>query len=1066
MDSSFRGQLTSLADEYERVVHLNTYLQEQSSQLQARLRASVSKVGLGQDVAVGVLQEENAHVPFKFVSTVPKRVPDGVSPLEDCLDQIDHMLDKDWRAIEEGLQKDEEHGEGSGSEISSIPSDVPADMPDNGINVSLDHLVIDVEPLQALSTSSQSTSQVSGAGSAHSPKSIAADNAQSINTMQTQLPIFPKWFDPGIDEDEGYETEALDAVLLAGPRDPEAETGNPEHMCQCSPLHPCGRFRLCWDLCAFLAVLLEFWWTPFELVYLGYLETPSAFIILKHSILVFFTIDIGLNFMTGFIEEDRTIIEHREIVRNYLRGWFWIDLVATFPCDLVLESVDGGYNSAARLGKASKVVKTVRYLKLLRAVRLVKLTQQANTFAQHLPFLDKVRFLATPVQGVLFLMLFAHVHGCLFEVAGGLDMSVNSFGEALRSYFENFWWAFCAVTAGASLGPNGRAANPWQWLLEMVISTERLLVIVFASKRVIIKSLTFLDDARKKEARNQVLKYLRQHRVSFQTQIQVLYSLKDTSEAKKHQMYTEEMLTNDLPQDLRRTICYELWGARLLSLGLIQKIATWHRDFVDELCMLVNEEVLPSRAVMFRVGDAANAAYHILKGELLVGFMVGMVQMPEFTKGMWVGESALASALLRRSATVITKSITAVMVVPGQEFHSLISRCGLLAEYQAFCSQHLWKGLCGRCGALGDHFSDTCHHGRKRSSIQSSCQPPSVRRFSGVAKSSEHTGQSMMTFGSEGSEDPFQFQDELPDMNMEMKRYITQHSLEFLVPILRELPEVVVNLDALSALDMLMLKSKVKQAGYDLTDDQENALSEASITQFRNASTTEVAQMLYRPVSRLQHLIFLSHYKFEAGTEAALMRTELERAIEQDPGNPGHCFDEPVFLDSDNLNNLEDLQKHVKAAHNLVVLLTKGVLSRPWVLVEIVTAMREGVRVLLVKVTKAGCEFEFPDDNFYTGLQNGTFLNEEDQDVIRRCEITLTEIIRALKDMFQKIAVPYSPHKATSIRQAEVVVLLKQCRLKELSRQGSPKNEHSVPQERSPRHSDSPGRQNSSNSFR
>jgi len=116
--------------------------------------------------------------------------------------------------------------------------------------------------------------------------------------------------------------------------------------------------------------------------------------------------------------------------------------------------------------------------------------------------------------------------------------------------------------------------------------------------------------------------------------------------------------------------------------------------------------------------------------------------------------------------------------------------------------------------------------------------------------------------------------------------------------------------------------------------------------------------------------------------------------------------------------------------HNLVLLLTKNVLKRPWVLVEILTARREGVRILLVNVSKPGGSFEYPDDAFYDTLRDGNFLEQDAMDVLARCGCFAEELEEALRAVFQQIAVPYSPHKAKSIRRAEVGAVLKQCKLK------------------------------------
>jgi len=176
-----------------------------------------------------------------------------------------------------------------------------------------------------------------------------------------------------------------------------------------------------------------------------------------------------------------------------------------------------------------------------------------------------------------------------------------------------------------------------------------------------------------------------------------------------------------------------------------------------------------------------------------------------------------------------------------------------------------------------------------------------------------------------------------------------------------------------------------------------------------------------------EHFIFLSHYKLEAGTEAALMHAELENLIQQLDHSAKRC-EVPIFLDSENLLNLDQLKRHVEQSHSVALLLTKGVLSRPWCLVEIVTAFRKGIPVLPVKVDKIGTEFSFPDDAFYKALSDGEVLDPRDLELVARCGIDLTELENSIKYVFKHIAVTYSPHSDKKSRLGEVQKLLERCK--------------------------------------
>jgi hypothetical protein len=92
---------------------------------------------------------------------------------------------------------------------------------------------------------------------------------------------------------------------------------------------------------------------------------------------------------------------------------------------------------------------------------------------------------------------------------------------------------------------------------------------------------------------------------------------------------------------------------------------------------------------------------------------------------------------------------------------------------------------------------------------------------------------------------------------------------------------------------------------------------------------------------RGQYCCFLSHYKREAATEARLLQLELEKVL----GGP-------VFIDSDDLKDLRLLTHHVRNSDVLVLLLTENFLTRPWCLIEIWTAINEGIPIVALNVRR------------------------------------------------------------------------------------------------------------------
>jgi len=262
----------------------------------------------------------------------------------------------------------------------------------------------------------------------------------------------------------------------------------------------------------------------------------------------------------------------------------------------------------------------------------------------------------------------------------------------------------------------------------------------------------------------------------------------------------------------------------------------------------------------------------------------------------------------------------------------------------------------------------------------------------------------------------------------DLKNFLRAQRLSWLTPFLQDLN--VTTLEKLADLDLALLQSEVSAQGHCLTSEDQLAISTPVIRKFILALQDQAQSVLVTSTNREDHFLFLSHYKREAGTEASLMRSELERILQDDQHPAATKFNTPIFLDSEDLQNLQDLQQRVKDSHNLVLLLTANVLTRPWVLVEVVTAIREGVQVVPVILHKGFDDFELPDEDWYERMKSGKLLDSSGLKVLSECGIKAEDVCNVLRTVFQRIAVTYSPHRTEKIRRAELQALLKQCRTK------------------------------------
>jgi hypothetical protein len=111
--------------------------------------------------------------------------------------------------------------------------------------------------------------------------------------------------------------------------------------------------------------------------------------------------------------------------------------------------------------------------------------------------------------------------------------------------------------------------------------------------------------------------------------------------------------------------------------------------------------------------------------------------------------------------------------------------------------------------------------------------------------------------------------------------------------------------------------------------------------------------------STSSYLVFLSHFKVEAGAAARVVHDRFEAQCNvRQAEDPKLLKNAKAFLDSDNLTDLEMLPEGVRKSKVLIVMLTKRYFTRPWCLAELFIALEAGIKIITVKVTGGGYDFE------------------------------------------------------------------------------------------------------------
>ena len=125
-------------------------------------------------------------------------------------------------------------------------------------------------------------------------------------------------------------------------------------------------------------------------------------------IYVYMYIDVNICIFTAYVWQGVYVTDLKLIARNYLSGWFWVDVPVSIPIDKIITYTTNSEEMAQTL-------RALRFIRMLKMVRAVKFLNKLSQLEEK----DRSGSLRTVLKvfRALFLMLFsAHFLGCMAEI--------------------------------------------------------------------------------------------------------------------------------------------------------------------------------------------------------------------------------------------------------------------------------------------------------------------------------------------------------------------------------------------------------------------------------------------------------------------------------------------------------------------------------------------------------------------------------------------------------------------------------------------------------------------------
>jgi len=210
-----------------------------------------------------------------------------------------------------------------------------------------------------------------------------------------------------------------------------------------------------WDL--FISFLLLYT-SIFVPIRVAFIDETSDFLLFWETLIdTFFITDIVLTFFTAFKKQGNQLeTRATKIAKHYLKGWFWIDLISSFPFQLVEKEILNGSTNNVKLTRIVRIPRIYRIVRVFRLLKLVKKSRKKGVLRLWLQdFLSITNSNSSLVALAATVLGMTHMVACFFFLqAKWLDFPADSWvaleghlaADSDFQYDVAFYWALQTLT--------------------------------------------------------------------------------------------------------------------------------------------------------------------------------------------------------------------------------------------------------------------------------------------------------------------------------------------------------------------------------------------------------------------------------------------------------------------------------------------------------------------------------------------------------------------------------------------------------------------------------------------
>lgn len=397
---------------------------------------------------------------------------------------------------------------------------------------------------------------------------------------------------------------------------------------------------------------------------------------------VIFILDIVVTFNSGYYKKGVKILDRRWITFNYLKSWFLIDVLASFPYNYTVELIltddpNSSVSSLAIAPRLLRMIKIVKFLRILRLLRVLKLKRVLYKLEEYLV----TDFLFAVMDGIKLLsilLLINHIMACIFYFIGTYedeynpDNWVNSLGlmqlSKMERYLVCFYFAFTTIS-GVGYGDIRPYTNIERVYCMgcMVIATGTSAYLIGALNTIFNRSSMLSKEMKLKSLH--INQFLLHHDIPNSLRARILSYLDFLIEHKRKHKLNENQVLELLNETLREQVIANLNGRILNDCKLFDQ---FDMMFISEIIFILERKLFVMNDTIFEENEQGSKMFFIAKGTVILLHLKTHTYIKQLGENSSFGQAAFFSSK-PRCCTVRTNSFAEMLVLNLVDFHKVLN---------------------------------------------------------------------------------------------------------------------------------------------------------------------------------------------------------------------------------------------------------------------------------------------------------------------------------------------------------------------------------------------------------